>query len=94
MNNDNDLNLHSLTKLSGWLRYCFRVSDLGFYVNNIKKSCLPAWFAPSEKIFALAGNDIFKVVLALMTSVRHDYDQDTFLPTSYHDLLDKIVIFN
>ena len=22
MNNDNDLNLHSMTKLSGWLRYC------------------------------------------------------------------------
>ena len=21
MNNDNDLNLHSMTKLSGWLRY-------------------------------------------------------------------------
>ena len=24
MNNDNDLNLHSMTKLSGWLRYCKR----------------------------------------------------------------------
>ena len=24
MNNDNDLNLHSMTKLSGWLRYCVR----------------------------------------------------------------------
>ena len=23
MNNDNDLNLHSMTKLSGWLRYCY-----------------------------------------------------------------------
>ena len=23
MNNDNDLNLHSVTKLSGWLRHCF-----------------------------------------------------------------------
>ena len=22
MNNDNDLNLHSMTKLSGWLCYC------------------------------------------------------------------------
>ena len=22
MNNDNDLNLHSMTRLSGWLRYC------------------------------------------------------------------------
>ena len=22
MNNDNDLNLHSMTKLLGWLRYC------------------------------------------------------------------------
>ena len=22
MNNDNDLNLQSMTKLSGWLRYC------------------------------------------------------------------------
>ena len=22
MNNDNDLNLHRMTKLSGWLRYC------------------------------------------------------------------------
>ena len=25
MNNDNDLNLHSITKLSGWLRYCLKV---------------------------------------------------------------------
>ena len=25
MNNDNDLNLHSMTKLSGWLRYCHKV---------------------------------------------------------------------
>ena len=25
MNNDNDLNLHSMTKLSGWLRYWVRV---------------------------------------------------------------------
>ena len=25
MNNDNDLNLHSMTKLSSWLRYCFLV---------------------------------------------------------------------
>ena len=24
MNNDNDLNLHSMTKLSGWRRYCAR----------------------------------------------------------------------
>ena len=24
MNNGNDLNLHSMTKLSGWLRYCIR----------------------------------------------------------------------
>ena len=24
MNNGNDLNLHSMTKLSGWLRYCSR----------------------------------------------------------------------
>ena len=28
MNNDNDLNLHSMTKLSGWLGYCIR------YANN------------------------------------------------------------
>ena len=25
MNNDNDLSLHSMTKLSGWLRYCLKV---------------------------------------------------------------------
>ena len=27
MNNDNDLNLHSMTKLSGWLRYCSALGD-------------------------------------------------------------------
>ena len=28
MNNDNDLNLHSMTKLSGWLRYWWKeISD-------------------------------------------------------------------
>ena len=26
MNNDNDLNLHSMTKSSGWLRYCVKVA--------------------------------------------------------------------
>ena len=26
MNNDNDLNLHSMTKLSGWFRYCIQLS--------------------------------------------------------------------
>ena len=25
MNNDNDLNLHSMTKLSGWLRHWFKI---------------------------------------------------------------------
>ena len=25
MNNDNDLNLHNITKLLGWLRYCTKV---------------------------------------------------------------------
>ena len=25
MNNDNDLNLHSMTKLSGWLRYWLEI---------------------------------------------------------------------
>ena len=25
MNNDNDLNVHSMTKLSGWLRYCLQL---------------------------------------------------------------------
>ena len=32
MNNDNDLNLHSMTKLSGWLRYWF---DLGFSIVSV-----------------------------------------------------------
>ena len=27
MNND-DLNLHSMTKLSGWLRYCYNIVDI------------------------------------------------------------------
>ena len=27
MNNDNDLNLHSMTKLSGWLRYCLIIKN-------------------------------------------------------------------
>ena len=34
MNTDNDLNLHSMTKLSGWLRYCFvasKFSVVGFF---------------------------------------------------------------
>ena len=43
MNNDNDLNLHSMTKLSGWLRYwtlrfyaCFRCKSVTniWYVKN------------------------------------------------------------
>ena len=29
MNNDNDLNLHSTTKLSGWLRYCSKCCKVG-----------------------------------------------------------------
>ena len=28
MNNDNDLNLHSMTKLSGWLRHCLWAQEL------------------------------------------------------------------
>ena len=28
MNNDNDLNLHSMTKLSGWHRYCAMPIDI------------------------------------------------------------------
>ena len=31
MNNDNDLNLHNMTKLSGWLRYSFFV----FFLTNV-----------------------------------------------------------
>ena len=33
MNNDNDLNLHSMTKLSGWLRYwlCYEFNDASLY---------------------------------------------------------------
>ena len=34
MNNDNDLNLHSMTKLSGWLRYW-----LGFTLIRIISQC-------------------------------------------------------
>ena len=26
MNNDNDLNLHNMTKLSGWLHYCTKLT--------------------------------------------------------------------
>ena len=31
MNNDNDLNLHSMTKLSGWLRYILYVYSYTLY---------------------------------------------------------------
>ena len=37
MNNDNDLNLHSMTKLSGWLCYCCRGNSL------IGKMLLRTW---------------------------------------------------
>ena len=30
MNNDNDLNLHSITKLSGWPRHCLPV-NIGYF---------------------------------------------------------------
>ena len=47
MNNDNDLNLHSMTKLSGWLRYWWpvggwcdplksRKQELTLYKSNVK----------------------------------------------------------
>ena len=36
MNNDNDLNLHSMTKLSGWLRYC---TSCGKAVDILQQTC-------------------------------------------------------
>ena len=37
MNNDNDLNLHSMTKLSGWLRYwAYLYEALGFIGENVR----------------------------------------------------------
>ena len=36
MNNDNDLNLPSMTKLSGWLRYCVNlVLNVAMFIDQI-----------------------------------------------------------
>ena len=37
MNNDNDLNLHSMTKLSGWLRHCERVVKFVIYDHALRQ---------------------------------------------------------
>ena len=54
MNNDNDLNLHSMTKLSGWLRYClvvfpfFSTQTCSFFFNKGED-----WFAALTNIAIL-----------------------------------------
>ena len=50
MNNDNDLNLHSVTKLSGWLRYCMFHLDILLY-HVIKMNTMPSSIACTTKCF-------------------------------------------
>ena len=50
MNNDNDLNLHSMTKLSGWLRYCMFHLDILLY-HVIKMNTMPSSTACTNKCF-------------------------------------------
>ena len=44
MNNDNDLNLHSMTKLSGWLRYCLYFRAVTNKAESLRPDSTPAKF--------------------------------------------------
>ena len=50
MNNDNDLNLHSMTKLSGWLRYCVQ-STISLAGGYRRLQCIKSHLSQQSLIF-------------------------------------------
>ena len=73
MNNDNDLNLHSMTKLSGWLRYCFSVFSHKCYSSSIHYSTS----ALNKSSHLL---EIFKIVLCWRKQ-RNDFKENINHPS-------------
>ena len=78
MNNDNDLNLHSMTKLSGWLRYCM------CFITRIKRSSNPdLYFMISfSLIFCLYNEESLVYFRQITTSAKEIYHKRSFWDAS------------